>query len=110
MKRLIALLMAVVWCVVIFSTPVSALCRDPFEITVYSGEPNRPLGDDSGWGEPVDTAKKGRYELLWSYKQNLPFALGEFILITLIKNLNTLDNNDTENLTEPGDNRRAGSR
>ncbi len=50
MKRLIALLIVVVFCISIFATPASAICPDPEDARFVRGE--TPNGDDSGWADP----------------------------------------------------------
>ena len=47
MKRVIALLMAVTFCISIFATPISAVCPNPNDARFVRG--GTPNGDDSPW-------------------------------------------------------------
>jgi hypothetical protein len=51
MKRIIALLVVVAFCLSIFAPPVSATCPDPKNSKFIGG--NIPNGDDGGWNDPT---------------------------------------------------------
>jgi hypothetical protein len=53
MKRLIPLLVAVVFSVTMFCSPVSAICPDPNNPGPRVTGSNTPSGDESGWHDPT---------------------------------------------------------
>ncbi len=72
MKRLLALLMTVVFCVAVFSPMAAAICPDPNKPLPWDhGREARPQGDDGGWGEPntkSDVSDGNSWTLLMNFR------------------------------------------
>ena len=98
MKRPIALLMAVAFCISIFAVPISAVCPDPNNTRFVRG--GMPNGDEGAWNEADSPGDNGVIEVL-SY-----FGLysSKYFIIYLvpkdIKKDKPLDENDPGNLTD----------
>ena len=105
MKRLIALLIVVAFCISIFVAPVSAVCPNPNDLRFIRSD--TPYGDDGGWGEPVDKSKDKSFEPFLFYRLNFAYPFAKFFIIGLINNSDSQDKNDTESFTELSNNRRS---
>ena len=72
MKRLIALLIAAVFCVTMLCPPVSAVCPDPENPGRWVMGGNTPSGDESGWHDPESPGgRSGIVEVLSYFKVNV---------------------------------------
>ena len=109
MKRLIALLIAAVFCTVLFSPPVVAWCP------AYAGDNEKPtpLGDDSGWVDP-DESPGGKsviiVEVLSYFKMYTSNYFVAFFVGKRIDNRDTAERNDFTNNTSFSGGRGASSK
>ena len=105
MKRPIALLMAVAFCISIFAVPISAVCPNPNDARFIRSD--TPYGEEGGWGDPVENSKDKSFELFLFYRLNFAYPFAKFFIIRVIDNSDSQDKDDTESLTELSNNRRS---
>ena len=85
MKRLIALLLVAVFCIMIFSPPVSAICPNPNDSRFVRG--GTPYGDEGGWNDITSPGEERA-----AYIDNLKFVLIKyFIICPIIKRVEQRD-------------------
>jgi len=68
MKRLIALLVAVGFCVMLFVPPLAAKDHDPAKPLPWMDPGARPNGDEGGWHDVDSVKPEGIGQLLFSYE------------------------------------------
>ncbi len=107
MKSLIALLVAVGFCVMLFAPPLAAKDHDPAKPLPWMDPGARPNGDEGGWGDPVEKSKSKSFEPLLFSRLNFAYPFANFLIIRVIDNSDSQDKNDSESLTELRNNRRS---
>lgn len=68
MKRLIALLVAAIFCIALFSPPVTATCPDPSKGLPWMDRGEKPNGDGGGWNDIDSEGSNVIVELFDTFK------------------------------------------
>jgi hypothetical protein len=109
MKRLIPLLVAVVFSVTMFCSPVSAICPDPNNPGPRVTGSNTPSGDESGWHDPTSPGgEPGIIDEVLSYFKM--YASNHFVVYIVAKKTeNQMEKDDLTSHMDFGGSRGAPS-
>ena len=110
MKRVIALLIVVAFCISIFAVPISAVCPNPNDLRFIRSD--TPNGDEGGWNDPhkkgTDNNKVFIYSKYWFLKVPFFYVIKSSLHIKNIDE-DSLGTNEHTNFTGTCGNREPSS-
>jgi hypothetical protein len=109
MKRLIALLVATVFCVSLFCPPLAALDRDPTKPVPWMSNSKNPEGDEGGWDVPVEKQNELSILDLWISFLISHYVDGSYFKIIIVNKVESVDNNGNVHNAGTQTSRRANS-
>jgi hypothetical protein len=108
MKRLIALLAAVVLSIMLFSPPVAATCPDPHKQLAWMDPSAVPDGDEGGWQE-ADSEGGGIVVIFDFFRLHVGKYVIVYVVPNKIDNRGTIGRDVQTNCSNPATSRGASS-